>query len=255
MSISGHSRNQDDRILEAKKIADAARASGVVLRLIGGLAVRNHCVITFFCEREYLDIDFVGLNRQTNEISGLFRDLGYRENRNMWLTSVGNQMQFYRQDIADHVDVFLDALRLEHDLVLKHRLEVEEYTISVSDLLLSKLSVYKLNEKDVRDIITLVKDLTLGQGDQRGVINVEYIARLCSDDWGLYVDVVTNIGRCLGLLDNFNLTVEEAQTIGRRLVQIREAIEKKPKTSKWKLRKIVGARLPLRRKIENQAFT
>lgn len=249
------SSNEQEKISEAKRIVDVASNVGVVLRLIGGLAIRNHCVITFFCEREYLDIDFVGLGRQIKGINELFKRLGYQENRSMWLVSAGNQLQFYKHDVADHVDVFLDMLRMEHDLVLRDRLEIEAYTVSVSDLLLSKLLIYRLNEKDVRDIVTLVKDLTLGEDDRRGVINVKYVARLCSDDWGVCVDVLANIGKCMGLMGNYNLTAEEAEKVRNSLLQIKETIEKEPKTFRWKLRKIVGARMPLRRRVEDESMT
>ena len=42
---------------EAHRIIDAARAEGVTLRLVGGLAVREHCRVAAFCERPYHDID------------------------------------------------------------------------------------------------------------------------------------------------------------------------------------------------------
>lgn len=240
------------KVAEAKRIIDSARERGVILKLIGGLAVRIHCVITFFCEREYLDIDFVGLSKHSEAISRLFEDLGYKENRNVWLTTGGNQKQFYRESLEDHVDVFLDFLRMEHDIDLRERLNIEDYTISISDLLLSKIQIFELNEKDVRDILTLVKDVPLGETDDKGVINVKYIAEICARNWGLYHDVIVNIDKCVKLMSNYNLTLEEKEKIKAKLDKIKETIEKTPKTTKWKLRAKIGEHMPWRRKVEEQ---
>jgi hypothetical protein len=248
-------KDEEERISEAKRIVDLAREKGVTIRLIGGLAVRNHCAAVSFCEREYLDLDFVGLGKQSAQIRGFFESLGYQENKNILMETGGNQMQFYMKERAYHVDVFIDGLRMTHDLTLKNRLAIEAYTISVSDLLLSKLIIQPMTEKDTRDILTLTKDLVLGETDLPGIINVNYIARLCSEDWGLYIDVLAGIDRCLTLLPKYNLTADEIERIKGRLSKIRETLVIQPKTLRWVLRQIVGRRLSWRRTVEGQGAT
>lgn len=251
--VSHISDYEETKMAEAKRIIDVAREKGVILKLIGGLAVRNHCVITYFCEREYLDIDFVGLANQSNKITYLFEELGYMENKNVWLATAGNQKQFHKENPEDHVDVFLDVLKMDHVIDFKGRLNIEDYTISVSDLLLSKLQIFQINEKDVRDILTIVKDLPLGKEDKKGVINVKYVAEVCSKDWGLYHDVVMNINKCIKLIHYYNLTPEEVEKIKSKISEIKEAIEKAPKTLRWKLRAKIGERKAWRRTVEGQA--
>ncbi len=94
----------------------------------------------------------------------------------------------------DHIDVFLDTFRMDHDIALARRLRIEPYTLSLSDLLLTKLQIFRLNEKDVRDIVTLLADAEVGDGAP-GTIDGRYIGRLCADDWGLFYDVATNLQR------------------------------------------------------------
>ena len=53
-----------DLAAEARRIVDGARQRGVTLRLLGGLAIRQHCQALPFCERPYSDIDVVGLKAQ-----------------------------------------------------------------------------------------------------------------------------------------------------------------------------------------------
>ena len=45
-------------------MVDVARRAGVDVRLAGGLAVRRHCIDLEFMDREYSDVDLVGLSSQ-----------------------------------------------------------------------------------------------------------------------------------------------------------------------------------------------
>ncbi|MFX1519846.1 MAG: hypothetical protein ACFFCD_07990 [Promethearchaeota archaeon] len=243
---------REDRIAEAIHIIDVARKKGAILRLIGGLAVRNHCEIIDFCERDYGDIDLVGLKKHFKKINETFTELGYKENRDVAIATSGQQMQFYKEDLEDHVDVFLDTFRMEHDVVLKERLTLEDYTISISDILITKLQIYTINEKDLRDILTIVKDVPLGEEDKSGVINVKYVAQLCSRDWGLYTDILSNIDKCLNLMHHYNLSSEEVKQIQNKLNKIKKVIEKEPKTRRWKLRAKIGKRKAWYRVVEEE---
>jgi len=241
-----------DRIAEAIHIIDLAGKKGVILRLIGGLAVRNHCEIIDFCERDYADIDLVGLKKHFKKIKETFKELGYKEYKNVAIATSGQQMQFVKDDLEDHVDVFLDIFRMEHDVVLKDRLALEDYTISISDILITKLQIYTMNEKDLRDILTIVKDVPLGEEDKSGIINVRYIAKLCSSDWGLYIDILSNIDKCINLMHYYNLSPEEIEQIQSKLNKIKEAIESEPKTRRWKLRAKIGKKKAWYRVVEEE---
>ncbi|MFX1465353.1 MAG: hypothetical protein ACFFA5_02630 [Promethearchaeota archaeon] len=243
---------REDRITEAIRIIDIARKKGAILRLIGGLAVRNHCEIIDFCERDYGDIDLVGLKKHFKKINDIFKELGYKENRNVAIATSGQQMQFYKEDLEDHVDVFLDIFRMEHDVVLKDRLTLEDYTISISDILITKLQIYTMNEKDLRDILTIVKDVPLDEEDKSGVINVKYIAQLCAKDWGLYTDIISNIDKCLNLMQHYNLSSEEIEQIHNKLALLKVMIENESKTRRWKLRAKIGKKKAWYRVVEEE---
>ena len=66
---------------EAMALIDEARRWGVQVRLMGGLAVRRYCTDLGFMDREYSDIDLVGLSVQNRELHELLTRLGYAENR------------------------------------------------------------------------------------------------------------------------------------------------------------------------------
>jgi hypothetical protein len=244
---------RDERILEAQRIIDAGQANNVLLRLIGGLAIRRHCEIIGFCERDYSDIDMVGLRKQSAQIIKVMEELGYQEDSQVALSTAGQRMLFLKPGSTDHVDVFLDTFEMEHSIDLKHRLTIEKYTISISDLLLSKLQIHQLNEKDVRDILTIVKDIPQGTMDEPGIINVTYLAELCAKDWGLYQDVNTNIEQVLQLVHNYSLSPTETQRIRQGLQHIQTTLEQAPKSLKWQFRNRIGKRKAWRREVEDQS--
>ena len=263
-ATTGSLAARTDMIAEGRRIIDAARRRGAVLRLMGGLAVREHCEVLSFCERDYSDLDMVGSRAHYKELPDIFKELGYTENYHVRQATNGRQMQFYRDcqhpdsDLHyflhpdDHVDVFLETFRMDHEVPLKERLEIEDYTIPLSDVLLTKLQTVNKDEKDVRDILTLLKDVPLVAGQERGVINPAYIAKLCAADWGLYYDVTVGIERSRQLLHDYPLDDADAARVAAGLDTLVAAIEAAPKPTKWKLRAKVGTRRPWRNEVEEQ---
>ncbi|MFX1404803.1 MAG: hypothetical protein ACFE9D_10120 [Promethearchaeota archaeon] len=242
-------------ITKAESIIRTAAKQNVTLRLIGGLAIRNHCEIIYFCDRPYGDIDFVGLKNERNQIRAVFFELGYQEDRAVIQETYGARMLFYKGTPENHIDIFLDFFEMDHKIDLRKRLELEEYTIAVSDLLLTKLQIFKINEKDIRDIITMVKDLPLGDQDVTGQINIQYIAKLCSKNWGLYQDVINNIEKCIYLIKYYKLSHDEQEKATEALQQIRTRILNAPKSLKWKFRALLGKRIAWHHTVEGAPVT
>jgi len=56
------------------------------------------------------------------------------------------------------VDVFLDKFRMEQSLDFRQRLRLDDVTIPITDLLLTKLQIVELNEKDLKDIVAILED-------------------------------------------------------------------------------------------------
>ncbi len=220
--------------------------------MIGGLAVRAHCEDLEFCEREYGDVDLVALGKQVVKVRSTFESLGYSEDLSVARSTDGTRLLFHRDDSEDHVDVFLDKLRMEHVIDLRGRLQIEDLTISVSDIVITKLIIHVMNEKDYRDIFTIMKDMKIGQDDTPGVINVNYLASICSQDWGLFQDIVSTIEECLQVMGHYNFSQSDADLIQTRFLSIKEAMESEPKSIKWKLRSLLGNRIAIRDIVEEE---
>jgi hypothetical protein len=239
---------------EARTIVDAARERGLTLRAIGGIAVRDHCEELTFCGRDHSDLDMVGLGKEVAGLVGVFEALGYHERLHVREATLNGQAQFARPCIHesadsvyavhadDHVDVFLDVFRMDHRVDLRERLAIEPYTVSASDLLLTKLQMFTAEERDLRDVVTLLKDDRLAGEDAPRTINVAYIASLCARDWGLQYDVSRNLRRSAEALASSGLAPADEERVRAALGSLSRSIEEAPKSRAWRWRAKVGTR-------------
>lgn len=241
---------------EARSIIDGGRAAGVVLRLIGGLAVRHHCTDLAFADRDYGDIDMAGPRAQSRKIEEVFAGLGFRENVHVAQATQLAQRRYLRgaasDFVADHVDVFLDRMAMDHVIDLRERLLLDDYAVSAADTLLTKLQVFRLTHKDVHDIVALVKDVPLARGGAGHVIDVSYVTALCAADWGLHADVAANIEKCLAALGSFGLPDADYDRVKNSLAALEMAMSGGAKTLRWRLRARIGKRTAWHREVEEQ---
>lgn len=257
-------RSRVEMAAEGRRIVDAARERGLTLRLIGGLAVREHCEELAFCGRDHSDLDMVGLAHEVVGLVGLFEVLGYRERIHVREATMHEQAQFVREcahesadgayavHVEDHVDVFLDVFRMDHRVDLRDRLAIEPYTVSASDLLLTKLQVFRAEDRDLRDIVTILTDDQLAGEDAPGTVNAAYLAELCARDWGLCYDVTQNLRRCLESLGVHGLERADDDRVRAALERLTQAIEEAPKTRAWRWRAKVGTRRRWHEPVEEQ---
>jgi len=265
-------RRADLLMAEAMALVDAAREQGVQVRLTGGLAVRRYCTDLDFMDREYSDIDVVGLSSQTRGLHQVFTGLGYAENRYVTQATDAGQLQYVKAEtlappsahdggeaheppIVDHVDIFLDVMKMDHDLDVRDRLDIDDYAISPADALIAKLQIGKINQKDVHDVIALLKDVPLYDADGAASIDVRHIAETCSRDWGLYHDITTNLDVVLAMVDDYGLAQADLERVCERLAAVKEAVEDASKPIGWRLRARVGERVAWRREVEDTEGT
>jgi len=96
------------------------------------------------------------------------------------------------------------------------------------------------NEREYRDIIALVHDHEIGDSDDAETINGLYLAQLCSEDWGIYKTLSTNIGFILTALEEFKLDSEYESVARKHLEELSSRLENIPKTTGWRIRARIG---------------
>lgn len=191
--------------------------------------------------RRYVDIDLIGRRRETAKISQLFKELGYTP-RERFNALHGSRLIFNDMKNQRRVDIFLDVFQMCHRFDFRDRLGLERATISLSDLLSTKLQIVEINEKDIKDIAALLLDHELSSEELPDRVNADYIAKLCADDWGTYKTFTMNLAKMPGFLSGIGLDEDQKKIVVDRAETIRSAIESMPKSTVWKIRAAVGER-------------
>ncbi|HSR19856.1 MAG TPA: hypothetical protein VLL49_02980 [Anaerolineales bacterium] len=232
---------------ELKRILKASDEAGVLLRVIGSLAFQMHCPKYGYLQqamgRAYTDIDFAAYSKQTSLVRKLLEKLGYRDNKEVFIVSAGERAIFDRPDTGLHVDVFFEKLDFCHVIRWADRLEVDSPSIPLAELLLEKMQIVEINEKDVIDTIMLLLEHPLGDIDDE-TINMARVAQLCASDWGLWRTTTMNLNKVQGLAHGYDqLTADEKSRVEAQVQAAMERIEAEPKSMAWRLRDRVGDRV------------
>jgi len=232
---------------ELKRIMAASEEAGVILRVIGSLAFQMHCPKYGYLQaamgRAYTDIDFAGYRNQTREVQELMKSLGYEEVREVIIMSEGDRSIFNHQQNDFHVDLFYDKLDFSHVISWNNRLEVDNPTIPLSELLLEKMQIFQINEKDIIDTIILLLEHPFGDSDDE-VINIDRIAQLLAKDWGLWRTMTMNLSKVKQMAGSYSQLEDTDQAHVVSQVDLAQArIEAEPKSTGWKLRARVGDRV------------
>lgn len=236
------SEDQHSDLAEALRILAAAE-SGVVLRLMGGVAIRLKCPSAAAppLARVYGDVDFFGRSSESERLIRLFEGCGYSSERRFNALHGHRRLLFKDVERSRRVDVLLDHFEMCHRLELGPRLELDRQTLPLADLLLTKLQVVEANHKDVIDAVALVVDHPVGEGP--ATIDAGYIAGLCGQDWGLNRTLEISIKRLDESVEALGLPRERTTLVRNRLRELAERIEREPKSLRWKARARVGERV------------
>jgi hypothetical protein len=235
---------------EAVRVAELAEKRGITLRIMGACAVRVHCPryrhLGEQLGRRLTDIDFMSYEKYMPKTESFFQEIGYQPRK--FFSYQWGREAYKRQFFDDpantmHIDVFFDELEMSHKINFRGRLELDFPTITLADLLLEKMQIVRINEKDIKDVIVLVREHSVVDNESREGINSKYIAKLLSNDWGFYYTVTTNLNRVRNFLKEYSAVSDDDRShddseIGKLI----DAIEGEPKSMGWKMRAKVGTR-------------
>ena len=232
---------------EITRIIDAAAERGIILRILGGAAIRMHSpgsehMYELLKRVPKHDMDFVSYSKYRPLTRQFMKDMGYTPYVTLAMTSgAGRHRQIFNDAEGNKaIDVFLDILPMCHVIDFRGRLEIDHPTVPPAELFLLKAQICEMNEKDWQDMCILLREHLVGNSD-KDTINLGHVSKTLADDWGFYYTVSTNlkklrdyVGECPGLKDDDRANIEE------KISAISDAIDKQPKTLKWKMRAKVG---------------
>jgi hypothetical protein len=147
------------------------------------------------------------------------------------------RLLFYDNPNERQVDVFVSSFRMCHEIPLEKRLNVDEDTVPLAELLLTKLQIIELNEKDVRDTVALLLEHDVTDDDSG--VNASHVAALCADDWGLWRTISQNLEALRDRVGSYDV---DREPVTNRVSVLLERLEAAPKSRAWRLRAKVGER-------------
>ena len=136
-----------------------------------------------------------------------------------------------------------------HTVIFKDRLKIDNWTISLADLLLEKMQIAEISTKDFKDTAILLLEHGIGQDDR--TINMEYIGNIMSNDWGFFHTFSTNLSKLKDALiqfDSFN--EKEREIIRQRIEEILERVNSSEKSLRWKARAKIGTKIRWYRQVD-----
>lgn len=227
---------------EAKHLIDSAAERGVVLRLLGGLAIQYLTPELPPRTRTGQDLDLGSLSAQRRQLTAFLEETGYVPDKMFNALNGSKQLYFTHGQSGLAIDVLLDKLHMSHTLEFRDRLERLPYTLDPMDLLLSKLQIFELNEKDADDCLRLLVSFELADSEDPSVMDLRIFKELVGDDWGWWRTITLN-------LERIRAVVQSGHSVGggrldplEQLRLLDDVAENVPKGRRWKLRARVGER-------------
>jgi len=238
----------DDPLPEALALAQAADKAGVGLKLLGGLAVRVLTPNLPPRRRAGQDMDFACLTKGRKATAAFLEDNGCVPDRRFNNLNGDRQMYFVAPS-GRPIDVMVDRLTMCHVLDFRPGYGRLPFTLDAIDILLSKLQIVELNEKDARDIFQLLAGLPVGSAADapaaQVTLDTERFGQLLGADWPWWRTVTGSLDKLPGLAAEKPELIPQAAPNDplEQAARLSEHAHAVPKGMKWKLRANVGDRV------------
>ncbi len=231
---------------EAVRVCEAAAGDGITIRLVGGLAIQY--LTPEFPPRggDRQDLDLATLSSDRRQLTQFLADRGYVADKTFNALYGHKQLYFQSAETGRSLDVLVDRLHMCHTVEFKDRLRRMPVTLDLTDLLLSKLQIVELNEKDAQDVLYLCSAYPVREGDEPGTIGLDRIRPIVGNDWGWWRTFTLNLDRITALASGDGQGLVPAG--GKyhpveQLAALSKAAEAAPKSLRWKARARVGERV------------
>lgn len=237
--------NEPALIADARRLCEEAEGRGVKVRLLGGVAIwlRSPEAIRAQLGREYADIDLVTVRKHARPLRELLESLGYEPDKMFNAVQGDRRLYFHSTDGSYHLDIFVDKFVMSHELDFGARLETEPLVLPAAELLLTKLQIAELNQKDAADAAMLLLGHELAERDGPGLLNVTYVTEVCGQEWGFYTTLTDNLEKTRALLEGILPDAEERELVAQRATGLLAQLEAAPKTRGWRRRARIGRRM------------
>ena len=148
--------------------------AGIVMRVMGPLALHYYfpeqidlyARLERLGDRYFTDIDYAAYGKNSGKMPKFMETLGYECDLQTMMSS-GKTRHIYYGGPVPMIDVFFDKLDYCHEVIYKDRLELDPYSVSLADIMLQKLQIWEINDKDLKDIEYLLTTAEIGDDDEQ----------------------------------------------------------------------------------------
>ncbi len=234
-----------DLLTEARRLHGLAEAAGITARLLGGAAVAISAPTPLPepLRRRYKDLDYVVRRADAARWRDLLTGHGYAADTQFNALHGAQRLLHYDPAHQRQVDTFVSSFAMCHLLDLEEQLPAGSATLAPADLLLTKLQIYQVNDKDLIDAIALLLTHPVTAGDSPG-IDTRRLAKITGSDWGWHTTLTDNLAKVAARLPSAGLSPDQACLVAGRIEQIATTLANAPKSLKWRARAKVGRRVP-----------
>jgi hypothetical protein len=230
---------------EAAEIGTAVLAAGLSARLLGGLAIWLRCPSARSgpFARPYADMDFAVSKPASQPFRAILEGRGYLPDKFFNGLHGATRLYYQAPDGQWSVDIVIDELTMSHRLDLRGQLGGPGPTLSLADLLLTKLQVWEVNRKDLGDTVCLLADHGVTAGPSDGEeISLARVTAVLGTDWGFCHTVERNLGKVAELWAS-ELLPGAGHDVAAQVRAVQAAVEAAPKSRSWRLRSRIGERV------------
>ncbi len=229
------------------ELVEQAEEVGLHLRLVGGVGVWSSLPLELRDGYERnrpvpRDIDVLAPPKTGPAVKELFARAGHvaderlnawrGDHRQRWFVSAGDN------DGHVEVDVFIGRPPQCHEIDLAGRFDGPPPAMRLTDLLLQKLQIVEINQKDLADAAYLL--LAGTRGTDRSIESDRIIEHL-GRDWGFYYTATQNLKKLSSMAPHV-LSGEEATVVVESADSLVAAVDAAPKSMKWRMRAKVGTK-------------
>jgi hypothetical protein len=232
---------------EARQVLAGCAAGNVTARLIGGLAVawHQHEATPPELRRSYADIDIVIGRKEGRAARAALLELGYVPNDGFNALHGDRRLLFYDQANGRQLDVFVGTFAMSHTLDLSARLSLLPDTLSIADLLLTKLQIVEINTKDLIDAAQILRNHQVSRADEPGLdeLSLDRLCGVTSVDWGWYTTLTDNLVKVVAFAAD-KLAEPDRTSVTSRVEAVQQAVAQTSKSLRWKARARLGRHSP-----------
>ncbi|MGA9113632.1 MAG: hypothetical protein WB802_07535 [Candidatus Dormiibacterota bacterium] len=226
------------------RLARAIQEAGVDARLLGGVGVvlHAHGPIPHELARTHHDVDYIVRQADSRAWRQLLVAQGYEEDAQFNMIHGHQRLLHWDRLHERQLDTFVDDFEMCHRLALHEHWGGPPGLLTPADLLLTKLQVVEINDKDLTDALLLLAFHPVG-GSGPEEISAERIGHVVGSDWGWYATVQTNLEKLASRAQSITGDDDLRALLGKRITSLQAMIEEAPRSLRWRLRAMVGRRM------------